>query len=93
VNSAGEGQDFDGNGMFISALINTGDQTVQTPNPAPTLGNTILAGNTIDTNIRTQPRIPATGMPPFKPNFKCYRNDVPNLNGAAAAVAPGTPAP
>lgn len=93
VNAAGESQDFDGNGPVLRIQAGGGGELMSLPNPAPTSTNSILFGNAVDSNLSTQPKLAAGGPPPFKPNFPCYRNDIPNLNGPQAAVAPGTPQP
>lgn len=91
VNAAGEGQDFDGNGQFLRIQAGAGGELVSTPNPAPTPTNTLLFGNAIDGSISTQPRLSTSGPPPFRTGVPCHRNALPDLNGAAATVAPGTP--
>jgi len=30
----------------------------------------------------------AGGLPPFRPDFPCYRNPLPDLNGPAGGVSP-----
>ena len=79
---AGEGQNFDGNGMYVRFQTGGGSQQVSlgtgnqgTPPqfgglPTPPLGN--------------RPRYPGK-LPPYKPNEPCYKQRLPDLNGPAAA--------
>jgi phospholipid/cholesterol/gamma-HCH transport system substrate-binding protein len=82
VGLAGEGQNFDGNGMYVRFQTGGGSQSVSLgPGnqgmpaqfgglPTPPLGN--------------RPRYPGK-VPPYKPNAPCYKQRRPDLNGPAAA--------
>jgi virulence factor Mce-like protein len=82
VGLAGEGQNFDGNGGYVRFQTGGGTQGISlgtgnqgTPPqfgglPTPPLGN--------------RPRYPGK-LPPYKPDEPCYRQQLPDLNGPAAA--------
>jgi phospholipid/cholesterol/gamma-HCH transport system substrate-binding protein len=87
VGLAGEGQNFDGNGMMVRFQTGGGAQQVSLGQgsagsppqfgalPTPPLGN--------------RPFYPGR-IPPYQPDQPCYRQKLPDLNGPAAAkVAPG----
>jgi phospholipid/cholesterol/gamma-HCH transport system substrate-binding protein len=90
---AGESQGFDGNGPFVRFQAGGGPQRVRmaNPNPVPIPGNSVLWGNNISEPLATRPRLPAGGKPPFRMDVPCYTQEVPDLNGPAAA--PGPPSP
>jgi phospholipid/cholesterol/gamma-HCH transport system substrate-binding protein len=79
---AGEGQNFDGNGGYVRFQTGGGSQQVSLgpgnqgmpPQfgglPTPPLGN--------------RPRYPGK-VPPYEPDEPCYRQQLPDLNGPAAA--------
>ena len=89
VNGAGSGATFDGNGMY--ARVNPGGGTIQarTQNPRTPAPNDFLAANLVTPSTGSQPVI--TKRPPFRGDVKCHTNDVPDLNGIAAAVGPPSP--
>ncbi len=92
VNTAGAAASFDGNGHYLRSLVGGGDVFTQMANPAPTLGNNIIFGNTIEPVDGSQPALPADHEPPpFEPNEPCYQSDPADLNGPAANV--GAPLP
>jgi virulence factor Mce-like protein len=78
---AGEGQNFDGNGMYVRFQTGGGSQSISlgpgsagTPPqfgglPTPPLGN--------------RPAYPGK-VPPYEPDEPCYRQTPPDLNGPAA---------
>jgi ABC-type transporter Mla subunit MlaD len=77
---AGEGQNFDGNGMYVRFQPGGGSQTVST-------GKSSLSGDTLFANvpakpIGTRPAYPGA-RPPYKPDVPCYTQKIPDLNGAA----------
>jgi ABC-type transporter Mla subunit MlaD len=90
---AGESQGFDGNGPFVRFQAGGGPQLVQMENEnlLEIPGNDILWANNISAPLATRPRLPAGGMPPFRMDVPCHTQDVPDLNGTAAA--PGPPSP
>jgi phospholipid/cholesterol/gamma-HCH transport system substrate-binding protein len=92
VNTAGAASNFDGNGYYLRSLVGGGDELTQMSNPAPTPGNNLIFGNTIEPVAGTQPPLPAgQAPPPFKPSEECYRSDPADLNGPASS--PGAPLP
>jgi phospholipid/cholesterol/gamma-HCH transport system substrate-binding protein len=77
---AGEGQNFDGNGIYVRFQPGGGTQTVST-------GKSSLSGDTLFANtpakpIGTRPAYPGV-RPPYKPDVPCYTQKIPDLNGAA----------
>jgi hypothetical protein len=92
VNTAGAAASFDGNGSYLRSLIGGGDVLTQMPNPAPTPGNNLVFGNTIEPVQGTQPPLPAGHTPPpFEPNKDCHKSGPANLNGPASNVGPPLP--
>jgi ABC-type transporter Mla subunit MlaD len=88
VQMAGESQGFDGNGPYVRLQSGGGPQLLQAPEPAGGLKNNIVFGNSIEVPTGVQPVIPAEATPPYRPEFACAKNAVPNINGPAAAVGP-----
>jgi phospholipid/cholesterol/gamma-HCH transport system substrate-binding protein len=76
---AGEGQNFDGNGMYVRFQPGGGATTVSTGNT--NFGGPPLFGNTIYAPLGTRPAMP-TQRSPYRPDVPCYKNTVPNINGA-----------
>lgn len=92
VNFAGAGQNFDGNGPYLRAQAGGGPVLVGEPNPQgnpSNLSDQINYANTIVEPIGTQPQL--AGKPPLKPNVRCYRNPVPDVNGPLGQVGPPSP--
>jgi virulence factor Mce-like protein len=79
VGLAGEGQNFDGNGMYVRFQTGGGSQTVSLGS-----GSDALYGNNIAVPLGNRPAWPGK-RPPYKPNATCYKQTRPNLNGPAAA--------
>jgi phospholipid/cholesterol/gamma-HCH transport system substrate-binding protein len=88
VNGASAGQQFDGNGSYIRVNAGGGPTLVKATNPGGGFGNRAVYGNNISAPLGVQPAFQKGGPPPFRPDFPCYRNPLPNLNGPASAVAP-----
>jgi phospholipid/cholesterol/gamma-HCH transport system substrate-binding protein len=88
VSGASAGQSFDGNGGYLRVNAGGGGTLVQAPNDSTTPGNKSVWGNNISPPLGVQPAYQKGGPPPFRFDFPCYRNPVPDLNGPAAAVAP-----
>jgi hypothetical protein len=82
---AGEGQNFDGNGMYVRFQPGGGSETVSTGKT--TFGGDQLFGNAVAKPIGTRPHFPGT-RPPYKPGVACYTQQIPDLNGTAANVGP-----
>jgi phospholipid/cholesterol/gamma-HCH transport system substrate-binding protein len=92
VNFAGAGQNFDGNGPYLRAQAGGGPVLVGEPNPQgnpDNLSDQINYANTIVEPIGTQPQL--GGRPPLKPDVRCYRNPVPDVNGPLGQVGPPSP--
>jgi phospholipid/cholesterol/gamma-HCH transport system substrate-binding protein len=87
VGIAGEGQNFDGNGMYVRFQTGGGSQTLSLGPNSTNLGE--LFGNFIQAPLGNRPYYP--GKPPaFKPDVPCYTQKLPNVNGPASAKsAPG----
>jgi hypothetical protein len=77
---AGEGQNFDGNGMYVRFQPGGGSQTVSTG--ASSLSGDTLFGNVAAKPTGTRPAYPGK-RPPYKPDVPCYTQKIPDLNGAA----------
>jgi len=77
VGLAGEGQNFDANGMYVRFQVGGGDQTVSIPTP-----NGTLFGNAIARPLGTRPAYPGK-RPPFNTKVACHTNTPPDLNSAA----------
>jgi phospholipid/cholesterol/gamma-HCH transport system substrate-binding protein len=92
TNFAGAGQTFDGNGPFVRSQVGGGPVLVGERNPG---GNTLSGtefinyANTIENPLGNQPQL--DGKPPLKPNVRCFKDPVPNLNGPLGQVGPPTP--
>src|SRR5215211_586749 len=87
VGLAGEGQNFDGNGMYVRFQPGGGDQTVSTGNIGPLTGGQLF-GNTVAPPLGTRPKFPGNRTP-YKPKVPCYTNKIPDLNGAATGPPDG----
>jgi ABC-type transporter Mla subunit MlaD len=94
VNLAGFTQNYDGNGPFARAQAGGGPLLVGEPNPQgnpDTLSDGINYAHTIAAPIGNQPQL--SGMPPLKPDVRCYTNPAPNVNGPLAQVGAPSPSP
>jgi ABC-type transporter Mla subunit MlaD len=92
VNFAGMAQNFDGNGPYARAQIGGGPVLVGEPFPQAnkaTLSEKINYAHTIEDPLGTQPQL--SGVPPFKPEVRCYTNPVPDVNGPQGQVGPASP--
>ncbi len=83
VGLAGIGQDFNGNGPVVRALVGNSGQTVKSA-PTSQLGSTSkgaqLLARTPLPPLGTRPAYPAT-EPPYEPLVPCYTQTLPNFNG------------
>jgi phospholipid/cholesterol/gamma-HCH transport system substrate-binding protein len=90
VNFAGESQNFDGNGPFLRTQIGGGPQLVQTPSPDGNLDTEkAFFSNTITAPLGVQPQL--GGRPPKKPDARCYKQPVPDVNGPLGQPGPPDP--
>jgi virulence factor Mce-like protein len=91
VGLAGEGQNFDGNGMYVRFQPGGGDQTISSGKVGPYTGDTLFA-NAIAPPIGTRPAY--TGKrPPYMPHVPCYKQQIPDVNGAATGPPDGGTTP
>jgi phospholipid/cholesterol/gamma-HCH transport system substrate-binding protein len=80
VGLAGEGQNFDGNGMYVRFQPGGGLQTVSTGKGS--LSGEALFGRNDLAPIGNRPAYPGQ-RPPYRPDVPCYTQKLPDLNGAA----------
>jgi phospholipid/cholesterol/gamma-HCH transport system substrate-binding protein len=85
VGLAGEGQNFDGNGMYVRFQPGGGSDTISTGQAA--FSGDTLFGNAIARPLGTRPKYPGR-RPPYKPDAPCYQQPIPDLNGPAAEIGP-----
>jgi ABC-type transporter Mla subunit MlaD len=87
VNFAGQSQNFDGNGPYLRIQPGGGNLLVKQSNPK---GNLTTEkedwARTIAPPLGVQPQL--GGRPPKKPDVRCYKNPVPNVNGALGQPGP-----
>jgi phospholipid/cholesterol/gamma-HCH transport system substrate-binding protein len=87
VNFAGIAQNFDGNGPYLRAQLGGGDHLLKQENPSGHL--TVEKQDWVNSTtspIGVQPQL--GGRPPKKPDFRCYKNPVPDLNGPLGQPGP-----
>jgi phospholipid/cholesterol/gamma-HCH transport system substrate-binding protein len=87
VGLSGEGQNFDGNGMYVRFQTGGGSQTLSLGSASANTGE--LFGNAIALPLGNRPAYPGR-RPPYRPTVPCYTQTLPNLNGPAAAKSPPT---
>jgi len=87
---AGEGQNFDGNGMYVRFQTGGGSQTVSLGSKTASTGQ--LFGNNVQVPLGNRPAYPGK-KPPYKPDAPCYKQKLPDVNGPAAAKSLPTGAP
>ena len=80
VGLAGEGQNFDANGMYVRFQPGGGSQGVSLGQAGP--GQQF--GNNVAVPLGNRPFYPGK-RPPYRPEVPCHTNRLPNLNGPAAA--------
>jgi virulence factor Mce-like protein len=90
VGLAGEGENTDGNGMYVRFQVGGGSQTVSLGSKTASTGQ--LFGNNVQVPLGNRPADPGK-RPPYKPDFPCYKNKRPDLNGPASAKSNPTGAP
>ncbi len=86
VGLAGEGQNFDGNGMYVRFQPGGGSQSVSLGAGSPS-GE--LFGNNVAVPLGNRPFYPGK-RPPYRPDVPCHTNKLPDLNGPAAAKSETT---
>ncbi len=82
---AGEGQNFDGNGMYVRFQPGGGSQGVSIGQAGPSQ----QFGNNVAVPLGNRPFYPGK-RPPYRPDVPCHTNKLPNVNGPAAAKTPPT---
>jgi virulence factor Mce-like protein len=87
VGLSGEGQNFDGNGMYVRFQPGGGTQTVSLGSATSSSGQ--LFGNNVAVPLGNRPFYPGHRSP-YKPKATCYKQKLPNLNGPAAAKSAPT---
>ena len=87
VGLSGEGQNFDGNGMYVRFQTGGGSQALSLGSASSNTGE--LFGNAVATPLGNRPFYPGR-KPPYRPNETCFRQTRPELNGPAAAKSPPT---
>jgi phospholipid/cholesterol/gamma-HCH transport system substrate-binding protein len=90
VDFAGWGQNFDGNGPFLRLQPGGGNLLVEQKNPQGNLATDKQDfAHTAAPPLGTQPQL--GGRPPKKPEVRCDRNPVPDINAGLGQV--GAPSP
>jgi phospholipid/cholesterol/gamma-HCH transport system substrate-binding protein len=87
VGLSGEGQNFDGNGMYVRFQTGGGSQTVSLGSQGSSTGQ--LFGNNVAVPLGNRPFYPGKRSP-YKPKATCYKQRLPNLNGPASAKSAPT---
>jgi virulence factor Mce-like protein len=80
VGLASEGQNFDGNGMYVRFQPGAGSQTLSTGKGS--ISGESLFGRSDQAPTGTRPAYPGK-RPPYRPDVPCYTQKIPDLNGAA----------
>jgi hypothetical protein len=83
VGLASEGQNFDGNGMYVRFQPGAGSQTISTGKSS--ISGETLFGRADTAPLGTRPAFPAR-RPPYRPDVPCYTQQIPDLNGAAVGA-------
>jgi len=87
VGLAGEGANFDGNGMYVRFQPGGGDQTISTGKVGGALGDTLF-GNVPAKPLGTRPAFPGK-RPPYRADAPCFEQKIPDVNGAAVGKPDG----
>jgi hypothetical protein len=82
VGLAGEGQNFDGNGMYVRFQTGGGSQQISLGNSSSNSGEQF--GNLIAAPLGNRPYDPRQRSP-YRPDVPCYTQKLPDLNGPASA--------
>jgi phospholipid/cholesterol/gamma-HCH transport system substrate-binding protein len=84
---SGESQNFDGNGSYTRFQTGGGTHFVSTGQAVGGGASSVQYGNAILQPIGARPGRPAA-RPPYNRNFPCYKNPIPNVNGATTVSGP-----
>jgi len=87
VGLSGEGQNFDGNGMYVRFQPGGGSEGVSLGTAGSGSGQ--LFGNNVAVPLGNRPFYPGK-RPPYRPDVPCHTSKLPNLNGPAAAKSAPT---
>ncbi len=87
VGLSGEGQNFDGNGMYVRFQTGGGSETLTLGDASTNAGEQF--GNAIAVPLGNRPFYPGKRSP-YRPTVPCHTQTRPNLMGAAAAKSPPT---
>ena len=92
ANLTGAVQNFDGNGPYVRSQVGGGSMLLGEPNPnglGTTYSESVNYGFSIEDPIGNQPQLGP--QPAFKPEIRCFKNPVPNVNAGLGEVGPATP--
>jgi virulence factor Mce-like protein len=84
---SGESQNFDGNGSYTRFQTGGGSHFVSTGQAVGGGSSSVQYGNAVVQPIGSRPGRPAT-RPPYNRTFPCYKNPIPDINGATTASGP-----
>jgi phospholipid/cholesterol/gamma-HCH transport system substrate-binding protein len=84
---SGESQNFDGNGSYTRFQTGGGAHFVSTGQAIGGGPSSVQTGNAITQPIGARPARPAV-RPPYNRTFPCYKNPIPDINGAATTSGP-----
>jgi phospholipid/cholesterol/gamma-HCH transport system substrate-binding protein len=84
---SGESQNFDGNGSYTRFQTGGGSHFVSTGQALGGGPSSVQFGNAIAPPIGSRPARPAA-RPPYNRTTPCYKNGVPDINGAATTSGP-----
>jgi phospholipid/cholesterol/gamma-HCH transport system substrate-binding protein len=87
VGLSGEGQNFDGNGMYVRFQTGGGSEALSLGSASSNTGE--LFGNAVAVPLGNRPFYPGK-KPPYRPKATCHTQTRPNLNGPAAAKSAPT---
>ncbi len=85
VELAGATQGFDGNGPYARLQAGGGPLLLQGTNPGGGVSNTLNFANSVVAPQGLRPGVSAR-TPPFRMDFPCFKNALPDVNGPAAAT-------
>ena len=84
---SGESQNFDGNGSYTRFQTGGGSNFVSTGQAVGGGPSSIQYGNAILPPIGARPGRPSA-RPPYNRNVPCYKNPIPDINGATTVSGP-----
>jgi virulence factor Mce-like protein len=87
VGLSGEGQNFDGNGMYVRFQTGGGAESLSLGSASSNTGE--LFGNAVAVPLGNRPFYPGR-KPPYRPKVNCHTQTRPDLNGPAAAKSAPT---